>query len=62
MLRLNRESTSSDDDDDAQQLYPAWKMHGETATDCAVCLGEYKPDDPVCELECGHVFHEDCLF
>ncbi|EER18417.1 conserved hypothetical protein [Perkinsus marinus ATCC 50983] len=51
-----------ENDDDAEELYPSGKMGAGRATECAVCLGEYKSDDLVCELECGHVFHEDCLF
>ncbi|KAF4651765.1 hypothetical protein FOL47_000187 [Perkinsus chesapeaki] len=53
---------SGNQTNDEGAFCPDWKMHTNGATDCAVCLGEYKPDDMVCELECGHVFHEDCLF
>lgn len=28
---------------------------------CTVCLGELKKDDMVWELNCKHVFHQDCI-
>ncbi|KAF4693277.1 hypothetical protein FOZ60_011501 [Perkinsus olseni] len=29
--------------------------------DCAICLGEFEDEEMVCELKCGHIFHEECL-
>ncbi|EER18416.1 RING-H2 finger protein ATL2E, putative [Perkinsus marinus ATCC 50983] len=29
--------------------------------DCAICLGEFENDEMVCELKCGHIFHEECV-
>mmetsp|Transcript_18045 Transcript_18045/g.15047 ORF Transcript_18045/g.15047 Transcript_18045/m.15047 type:complete len:108 (+) Transcript_18045:78-401(+) len=29
--------------------------------DCAICLGEFEGEEMVCELKCGHIFHEECL-
>ena len=28
---------------------------------CTVCLGPLKKDDMVWELNCKHVFHQDCI-
>lgn len=28
---------------------------------CPICLSDYNPTDMVCELKCGHLFHEECL-
>ncbi|KAF4651764.1 hypothetical protein FOL47_000186, partial [Perkinsus chesapeaki] len=28
---------------------------------CPICLAVYNPTDMVCELKCGHLFHEKCL-
>ena len=30
---------------------------------CIICLGDFVQNDgmPIAELNCGHVFHEDCL-
>ncbi|KAF4693279.1 hypothetical protein FOZ60_011503 [Perkinsus olseni] len=61
-IQLNDGIDDSEHGDSGDELCPAWKLHTNGEIDCAVCLGEYKPDDMVCELECGHVFHEDCLF
>lgn len=32
-----------------------------TDSGCCICLGEYEMGEPVCELPCGHVFHEKCI-
>gem|GEM_PF-5641541 len=31
------------------------------AISCSICLDGYQAGDKTCKLNCGHVFHEDCL-
>lgn len=31
------------------------------ATDCAVCLSEFEKSEPVRELPCDHIFHDECI-
>lgn len=28
---------------------------------CAICLGDYEPDEDVKNMPCGHMFHSECL-
>ncbi|KAL5982053.1 hypothetical protein ACLOJK_016122 [Asimina triloba] len=37
---------------DGREAWPA---------ECAVCICRFKGDEEVRELQCGHVFHRDCL-
>ena len=32
-----------------------------TATSCSVCLEDFRPEDRLITIPCGHLFHEKCL-
>jgi hypothetical protein len=35
--------------------------NSEIDNECAICLAEVKPDDPITSLPCGHRFHTECI-
>ncbi|MBL4898328.1 MAG: hypothetical protein JKX76_01645 [Colwellia sp.] len=48
---------------DYRKIVPSilWST-SEKYVDCCVCCEKYEPDEKICKLQCGHLYHEKCIF
>lgn len=37
------------------------KINFENCINCTICLEEIQRDEKICQLPCGHVFHQECI-
>ncbi|KAL6607784.1 hypothetical protein ACP70R_040847 [Stipagrostis hirtigluma subsp. patula] len=40
---------------------PGYRQNDQDSTRCIICLEEYKPEDRMGRLKCGHDFHTECI-
>jgi hypothetical protein len=51
-------STLDDSEKDKLKVY---KLTEKKEEKCSVCMTDMNTDEQVCELPCGHTFHDDCI-